>query len=587
MKHLVKTLTCLILVLVANSCQKDDTPILQEETQIESLNAFNLDSREIPSHILDFVKTKTNNNFGVSIVKNKVKLSSSEVNEFSRETPLGIVQTNKVVQVYNERNTKYTFKVSNPTNSNSVINLVVVDMDGDIIEYFIQYIFDSTISIPRTPSGAIDMTRFTGGMTFYDMDGLIIGNFILDDGSLIENNGDIDPCPEDIVEDETDDNNNNNSNTSGGGNNNTNTGNDNDDPDSNGDTTSSGHGEFVDPDQDKPCGMDFYYGNCGCADEDLPTMTGHEPSGRPCCGGTPLVAIDTCTGDTWSSAGRGLSSTSSPCDGDVGVIIELENLVVKKQDLADCLQESYNQEWFNENFDYNDINLIHEFLIDSNNCDSSSISAINTIIDLMTANPTSQFEDFILEINADPEKKIDNIIEELECFDKTLPAKLTIYAEQCIENSREVTSRLGHTFIGIEQDGVVRNIGFYPDNSGAANLLGPQGGELHNNSSSPYHISISADIDSNQLTNIINYIENYSSSYDLNNYNCTDFGIVTASLGGINSPRTIGTKSEWGFTVFEGANPSDLGEDMREFTLPLGATRDDEGGNAPERSDDC
>ncbi|TXE14889.1 hypothetical protein ES692_17750, partial [Psychroserpens burtonensis] len=207
------------ILVIAYGCQKDDITVPEEDPQIESLKAFNLTLKEIPAHILDFVKTKTNNTFEVNISKQEIKLSNADANEFSRDTPLGIVQTNKVVQVYNERNTKYTFKVSNPTNAGSVINLVVVDMDGDIIEYFIQYIFDPNSPTPRLSSGAIDMARFTGGMTFYNMEGSVIGNFILNDGDLIDFDGEIDPCPEDEVveedDDETDDSNNSNS---GGGN---------------------------------------------------------------------------------------------------------------------------------------------------------------------------------------------------------------------------------------------------------------------------------------------------------------------------------------------------------------------------------
>jgi len=88
MKNYFKSVLLILgLLFFTFGCQKDDTPIPEEEAQIESLKAFNITAREIPSHILDFVKTKTNNNFGVSIIKNKIKLSSTDVNEFSRETP--------------------------------------------------------------------------------------------------------------------------------------------------------------------------------------------------------------------------------------------------------------------------------------------------------------------------------------------------------------------------------------------------------------------------------------------------------------------------------------------------------------------
>lgn len=68
MKNYFKPVLLILgLLLFVYACQKDDTPILEEETQIQSLKAFNITASEIPSHILDFVKTKTNNTFKVNI----------------------------------------------------------------------------------------------------------------------------------------------------------------------------------------------------------------------------------------------------------------------------------------------------------------------------------------------------------------------------------------------------------------------------------------------------------------------------------------------------------------------------------------
>ncbi len=187
-------------------------------------------------------------------------------------------------------------------------------------------------------------------------------------------------------------------------------------------------------------------------------------------------------------------------------------------------------------------------------------------------------------IDVESTPKIEDIKKELKSFDKSKPAKLTIFVEQAIENSREVTARLGHTFVGIEQEGIIRHLGFYPDNGGGANLISNQNSEIHDNSGSPFHVSITIQISSGQLSSIINYIENYPTKYDLNNYNCSDFGIGVASLGGLNLPSTIGVGSQFGIVLFEGRNPGDLGEDMRNFSLPSGATRNLVGGNTPARS---
>lgn len=264
-------------------------------------------------------------------------MSNSNVNSYSRETPLGIVQTNKVVQVYNERNTKYTFKVTDPTNSNSVINLVVVDMSGDIIEYFIQYIFDPNISVPRLSSGAIDMSRFTGGMTFYDMEGIIIGNFVLNDGDLVDSDGEIDPCPEDeVVEEEEDDTDDSSNSTSGGGGSNQTSDPNNNNSSDTDSSDSSGGGGYID-NPDEPCGMDWSYGACGC-----PTgpNDGHAITGNDCCSGSPLVVTNTCTGQTWSSAARIIEGGTSPCDGPVGVLIDEEQLIYDESlDEKPCQRE--------------------------------------------------------------------------------------------------------------------------------------------------------------------------------------------------------------------------------------------------------
>ncbi|MGZ0016704.1 hypothetical protein [Yeosuana sp. AK3] len=194
-----------------------------------------------------------------------------------------------------------------------------------------------------------------------------------------------------------------------------------------------------------------------------------------------------------------------------------------------------------------------------------------------------EIDKWIKNILEDNTPKINDISKELKCFDKTKTAKLTIYVEQAVEYSREVTARLGHTFIGIEQGGVIRNLGFYPDNGGAANLISSQDSEIHDNSQSPYHVSITIPVSANQLNNIINYIENYPNRYDLNNFNCSDFGIEVAARGGLILPKTNGSFSMF----FEGRNPGDLGEDMRKLLLPAVATRNINGGNAPVRAKDC
>lgn len=590
MKHLFKTLTCLTLALFIYSCQKDDTQIPEEEAQIESLKAIYLNSGEIPTHILNFVKTKTNANFSVSILKNKIELSNSDVNEFSRETPLGIVQTNKVVQVNNERNTKYTFKVTDPTNANSIINLVIVDMGSDIIEYFIQYIFDPNNLTPLLPSGAIDMTRFTGGITFYNMEGVIIGNYILNGGDLIDFDGEIDPCPEvEVVFDEEDNTNDNtNSNSGGGGTNNTDSGNNNyTDSGSSDGSTSGGGGELEDP--DRPCGFTITYQRCKCGG----SANGHGASECGCNTGSPTTITNTCTGGsvTYYNS-RTIMGNSSPCEGGVGVLIDTEEIEAKKQEIADCLENSYDETWFNENLNFNDINLIHDFLITSNNCNESSTNAINTVIDAMTDDSDLELSEALFEvgiviIDSDTAVKV-NPAEELNCFNLTQEATLTVYVQQPWENSDAVIgpNSVGHAFIGIEQGGIVRQIGYYPDKDSADVEIGNDyEAAIKTNYNYLYHVSITQDISSGQLTDIVNYSIDFPSTYNTNNYACTDFAINIGNLGGMNLPST--ETSSLLSNAFAGRSPGLLGQEIRAMNSSSTTTISTTSANSPESQGGC
>lgn len=177
---------------------------------------------------------------------------------------------------------------------------------------------------------------------------------------------------------------------------------------------------------------------------------------------------------------------------------------------------------------------------------------------------------------------ITDVKKELKCFNLSSGAKVTIYADQPISGSRRLTAEIGHTFIGITQNGVTRSVGFYPD-SPYASLLSNQDSEIHDNSTSAYDVSITVDVSASQLSAIVNYITNYPSTYSLNNFNCSDFGIKVMGLGGLVLPKTVGSAPPF----FEGINPADLGEDMRALKLPAGAIRNSTSGQAPAKSGTC
>ncbi len=182
------------------------------------------------------------------------------------------------------------------------------------------------------------------------------------------------------------------------------------------------------------------------------------------------------------------------------------------------------------------------------------------------------------------EKKV-NPKEETKCFDVTKPTKVTIYVEQPIEGSRKITAYVGHTFIGIEQEGISRCLGYYPKNQ-MPSLVSDQVAEIHDNSGSPYHVSISTEVSPDQLKKVIDHIINFPDTYFLNTYNCSDFGIDIGRRAGLNLPKTIGVYEQL-FFKFEGRNPSDLGEDIRAMNSTPNITIEKTGGNAPVKKGGC
>lgn len=101
-----------------------------------------------------------------------------------------------------------------------------------------------------------------------------------------------------------------------------------------------------------------------------------------------------------------------------------------------------------------------------------------------------------------------------------------------------------------------------------------------------YHISVTLTVQPAALKNIIEYINNYRTEYDLNNYNCTDFALDIAALGGLDLPRTVGHYNA-GLISFQGRNPGDLGMDILAGKTPPGGKRNQGQANAPKKSGGC
>lgn len=159
---------------------------------------------------------------------------------------------------------------------------------------------------------------------------------------------------------------------------------------------------------------------------------------------------------------------------------------------------------------------------------------------------------------------INNINDYLKCFDLTQPASFTIWVDQPTANSNTAWSgnplsqegpNVGHTFISIKQGNIRRVLGFYP--STPVDLENPASpGVLQNNSAHEFDVSLSVVISPTKLSSVINYIKTKSDSiYNLNSYNCTDFGMGLANLAGISLASAYGTWSMVGIGSGGGDNP--------------------------------
>lgn len=177
--------------------------------------------------------------------------------------------------------------------------------------------------------------------------------------------------------------------------------------------------------------------------------------------------------------------------------------------------------------------------------------------------------------------------EELKCFDLTKSAKLTVYVQQPLENSNIIVgpNQVGHAFIGIEQGGIKRQLGFYPE-EGANRARVAVGkiydSELRSNNNYLYHVSISQDILASQLKTITNYIKKFPKKYDVNHYACTDFAIKIGNLGGMNLPSTTMKN----FT-FEGRSPGQLGQEIRAMNSNNIKTIQKIKANSPNKEGEC
>lgn len=246
--------------------------------------------------------------------------------------------------------------------------------------------------------------------------------------------------------------------------------------------------------------------------------------------------------------------------------------------------------WLNNTNNLEDKNNIFDYLSEQNYSNESLIfirAMLDEIINNSNNNNNDWLSTIVLLNNSGP--KITNILHYLECINLNQSAVFTMYVDQPTQNQSDSWSgtptdpNVGHTFIAIKQNNIRRVLGFYPS-SGVNPFTNPStSSSLIDDSGHSFHTSISVSISPAKLQTIIAYISNYSSTYNLNTYNCTDFGLSLSKLAGINIPSAKGT-----WPGGSGNNPGQLGQNIRKIPLPTGSSlKNTTGGNSPLNQGNC
>lgn len=191
----------------------------------------------------------------------------------------------------------------------------------------------------------------------------------------------------------------------------------------------------------------------------------------------------------------------------------------------------------------------------------------------------------VVVIGPDPEKVIDKINEYLKCFDLSKSAEVIIYVDQPLSNNSKAWSGtdVGHTFIAIQQGLTRRVFGYWP-----ATSIYPAPGYstdnmvFGNDENHHFDVSLSTSVDANKLFSIIAYASNAPKVYDLDNYNCTDFAIEVGKIAGLPLSDSYGS-----WPGGAGSNPGQLGQDIRNMTLPANSQRQTTEANAASNKGIC
>lgn len=102
---------------------------------------------------------------------------------------------------------------------------------------------------------------------------------------------------------------------------------------------------------------------------------------------------------------------------------------------------------------------------------------------------------------------------------------------------------VGHVAIGLTKtngsQSITQVVGYYPDATGLSKFHCPS--KIVDNSNLEYNVSISYNVSAANFKALTNYISNPPTTYDLMDFNCTNFVYIACKTGGITLPDPINT----------------------------------------------
>lgn len=583
-KIFTKLLLFIVLIFLTIQCKQDDIKSIEGSSDVHQhqiTKTKKIDLKDFPK-ILNYLETISDRNYSFSI-DNTSKPNYDSTRDGDNIILLSINPDNAMQSVDGNLNANFSLTAIADNQQNefkfSFYNLIIADHGTANFSYIVEYEYDKNWVVSQTPTD-FDYTTFTGAIRYYNIYGLFTEEINYADG-YVTNTRTADPCQ------------------SGGGGDGEGGDNPPNDDDGDGDGGSGGGGPTV----VITCGCPPAHngGNqnpdCNCDVADFIEIYGpihyedmlNDPLRTPCNGDDGDDGIDPLpeecflpNGDPIDCENPNIPLTNQELQENYFSLLMIFDEYLGNDFWSDYFLEII---WLGENM-HSASDLL--YIIVNQNYSTQGFDYLFLALDLLMNEEIESISE-IPTIDT-PDVPIIDMIEFLECFDTSLGGTITIFADQPIPNSQdayyydwnEFLAIVGHSFISIEQSSNTAVYGFYPDSDFTGPLTPQADSIIGDDSNSTYDVSVSIDISPSQMQQIIDYSIFYSSLYDLNVYNCTDFVIHIANILGLGLSNCNGS-----WPGGSGSNPGSLGEELRNITPTNTIGVDTNGGTAPQTNKNC